>query len=196
MARKLWSTLIALLAGCATQPGSAPLERVQTIVVIYAENHSFDNMYGLFPGANGVANATAEQKTQLDHDGKPLPALPATYNGGKLDPRFATQGLPNGPFRIDAASIGARFDQVVPSPIHNYWQNIEQINGGKNNKFVAVTNVGAWAMGYYDGSSRTTSSWAPSAAPTSTTSGWCAPARPYSRTRRRRCGRSSTSTAT
>src|SRR3954470_1995771 len=139
MTRTLWTAIAALLAGCATSAGNSPLERVQTIVVIYAENHSFDNMYGLFPGANGVANATAEQKTQLEHHGTPLPRLPAVYNGGKIDPRYPA-GLPNGPFRIDAPPVNARLDQVVPSPIHNYWQNIEQINGGKNNKFVALTN--------------------------------------------------------
>jgi len=132
MTRIVWLAAAALFGGCAAGPGGpAPLEQIQNIVVIYAENHSFDNMYGLFPGANGVANATAEQKTQLDHDGKPLPALPATYNAGKLDPRFPTRGLQNGPFRIDAPPINARMDQVVPSPIHNYWQNIEQINGGR-----------------------------------------------------------------
>jgi phospholipase C len=148
------------LAGCGA-PGlrEAPLDRIQTIVVIYAENHSFDNMYGMFPGANGVANATADQKTQLDHDGKPLSRLPAVYNGGKVDPRYPAS-LPNGPFRIDAPPINARIDQIVPSPIHAYWQNMEQINGGRNDKFVAMTTVGAWAMGYYDGSSQKMWQWA------------------------------------
>ncbi|MGE5638647.1 MAG: acid phosphatase [Clostridia bacterium] len=155
-----WLAPLCLAAGCATTPPEAKLERVKNIVVIYAENHSFDNMYGLFPGANGVANATAEQSTQLDHDGKPLPHLPATYNNGKLEPGFPTAGLPNGPFRIDAPPINARIDQVVPSPIHNYWQNIEQINGGRNNKFVAMTTVGAWTMGYYDGSGQKMWRWA------------------------------------
>ena len=150
-----------LSSACASQQRiDEGLAKVETIVVIYAENHSFDNMYGMFPGANGVANATAEQKTQLDHDGRPLPSLPATYNGGKLDAHFPTQGLPNGPFRIDLPPIGARFDQVVPSPIHNYWQNMEQIDGGKNDKFVAMTTVGAWTMGYYDGSPMKVWQWA------------------------------------
>ena len=161
MTRIAWLGLVALLGGCTTGGGGpAPLDRIQNIVVIYAENHSFDNLYGMFPGANGVANATAGQKTQLDHDGKPLPHLPATYNAGKLDPRYPTRGLPNGPFRIDAPPIGARMDQVVPSPIHNYWQNIEQINGGRNNKFAAMTTVGAWTMGFYDGSSMRMWQWA------------------------------------
>src|SRR3954465_14902552 len=153
----------ALPARCAPPPAPtdfhARADRIRNVVVIYAENHSFDNMYGMFPGANGVANAAAEQKMQLDHDGSPLPHLPVVYNGGKIDPRYP-QGLPNGPFRIDAPPVNARIDQVVPSPIHNYWQNIEQINGGKNNKFVAMTTVGAWTMGYYDGSSQKMWQWA------------------------------------
>ncbi len=161
MSRNPFTSLVLfLLAGCGTIPVPGPsLDAVQTIVVIYAENHSFDNMYGMFPGANGVANATAEQKTQLDHDGKPLATLPAVYSGGKPDANYPT-GLPNGPFRIDSPPVNRRIDEIVPSPIHNYWQNIEQINGGRNDKFVAMTNVGAWAMGYYDGSSQKVWQWA------------------------------------
>jgi phospholipase C len=71
-----------LAAGCAAPSGTpdamadaARMERIKYVVVIYAENHSFDNMYGLFPGANGISRATPEQATQLDHDGKPLSEL-------------------------------------------------------------------------------------------------------------------------
>src|SRR5471030_2164044 len=103
-----------LLAGCAAiQPG---LYKIEHIVVIYAENHSFDNMYGMFPGANGVADATAGQKTQIDHDGRPLANLPPVYTNGKPDARYP-QNFPNAPFRIDAPPVNARIDQVVPSPI-------------------------------------------------------------------------------
>lgn len=150
------------LAGCATPAGAPPsdLAKIDTIVIIYAENHSFDNMYGLFPGANGVANATAVQTVQRDHDGRPLPHLPAVYTAqGTADPRYPTK-LPNGPFRIDAAPVNARIDQVVPSPIHNYYQNREQINGGRNDGFVAMTTVGAWTMGHYDGASQKVWQWA------------------------------------
>ena len=146
--------------GWTPPPAGPDLSVIETIVVIYAENHSFDNMYGMFPGANGVANATTEQKTQLDHDGKPLPHLPPVYTPqGKPDPRYPAR-LPNGPFRIDGPPTNARNDQLVPSPIHNYYQNIEQINGGRNNRFVAMTNVGAWTMGYYDGSGQKMWQWA------------------------------------
>ncbi len=161
MKRMLLAILVAIIAGCAgpTPREPTPLDRIETIVVIYAENHSFDNMYGLFPGANGVANATAGQATQVDHDGRPLPQLPPVYTSGKADPRYP-QALPNGPFRIDQPPVNARIDQVVPSPIHNYWQNIEQIDGGRNDRFVAMTTVGAWTMGYYDGSPQKMWQWA------------------------------------
>ncbi|HTP61256.1 MAG TPA: acid phosphatase [Burkholderiales bacterium] len=147
-------------AGCATQSGDG-LAHIQNIVVIYAENRSFDHLYGLFPGAEGVAQATAEQKTQLDHDGKPLPHLPPAYERGKPDPHNpAVAGLPNGPFRIDLPPVNRRLDEVLPSPWHLYYQNIEQINGGKNNMFAAMSNVGGWVMGYFDGSKMKVWQWA------------------------------------
>ena len=51
-------------------------------------------------------------------------------------------------------------DEVLPSPWHLYYQNIEQINGGKNNMFVAMGNVGGWVMGYFDGSQMKLWRWA------------------------------------
>lgn len=151
------------IAGCAIVPTGADIDaglrRIEHIVVIYAENRSFDHLYGLFPGAEGIAQATAEQKTQLDHDGRPLPTLPPVYVGGKASDAFPT-GLPNGPFRIDAPPVNRRIDEVLPSPIHNYYQNREQINGGANNLFVAMSTVGAWVMGHFDGSQMKLWKWA------------------------------------
>ncbi len=153
MVNRLVVVVCLLLGACSGFVSrETPLSRIETIVVIYAENHSFDNLYGMFPGADGVANATAEQKTQVDHDGKPLAKLPPVWAGTKPDPRYP-HDLPNGPFQINAPPTNARFDEVVPSPIHNFWHNKEQINGGKNNMFVAMGTAGAWTMGYYDTSS-------------------------------------------
>src|SRR5436189_766160 len=152
----------ALLAACASSPqgqGTEGLARIEHIVVIYAENRSFDHLYGLFPGADGIASATPEQKSQLDHDGKPLPHLPPVYDGGKPSPKFP-QGLPNRPFRIDAPPVNRRMDEVLPNPIHAYYHNREQINGGRNNMFVAMSTVGAWVMGYFDGSKMKLWRWA------------------------------------
>jgi phospholipase C len=151
---------LALLCagGCATRTDDG-LANIDHVVVIYAENRSFDHLYGLFPGADGIAQATPAQKTQLDHDGKPLPHLPPVFEHGHASPRFPEK-LPNGPFRIDAPPVNGRMDQVLPNPIHNYYQNREQINRGANNMFVAMTNVGAWAMGYFDGSKMKLWAWA------------------------------------
>jgi phospholipase C len=159
--KRFLPVLAALLAaGCVSTPQhDARLDRIGNIVVIYAENHSFDNMYGLFPGADGIAQATAAQKTQVDHDGTPLPHLPPVYTGGKPDAHYP-RDLPNGPFRIDAPPVSRTFGDIVPSPIHAYYHNMEQIDGGKNDRFVAMSTVGAWVMGYYDGSSMRMWQWA------------------------------------
>jgi acid phosphatase len=152
----------AMLAGCATQQPSADFAaragQVKNLVVIYAENHSFDNMYGLFPGANGIANATPAQYTQLDHDGTPLPELVTWGPDGK--PLAGYPRMPNRPFRIDAPPVNKPPTQIVPSPIHVFWHNVEQINGGRNNMFAAMSNVGGWVMGYYDGSQFKLWKWA------------------------------------
>ncbi len=150
----------ALATGCASSPPPTQgLNQIDTIVVIYAENRSFDHLYGLFPGADGIAQASAEQKTQIDHDGKPLPTLPPVYVNGKASNDFP-KNLPNGPFRIDAAPVNRSFNEVLPSPIHNFYQNQEQINGGKNNRFVAMSTVGSWVMGHFDGSQMKLWKWA------------------------------------
>src|SRR5256885_13450378 len=99
--------LACLLVACEQQPArttQSGLDRIDHIVVIYAENRSFDNLYGLFPGADRIANATPEQYTQVDVDGKPLPHLPSVWKGKDPDPAYP-RDLPNKPFRIDAPPL-------------------------------------------------------------------------------------------
>ena len=164
MARPIVIALGALasLSGCASAPhgggDTSKLQRIQHLVVIYAENHSFDNLYGLFPGANGISRATPEQMTQLDHDGSPLRELIVFGRDGKPDPAFPR--MPNRPFRIDAPPVSRPATTLVPSPIHDYFYNQEQINGGRNNLFAALSQVGGWTMGHYDGSQFKLWKWA------------------------------------
>ncbi len=148
---------VGVAGGCATPAPRAGLERIEHVVVIYAENRSFDHLYGLFPGADGIANATDTQKIQRDHDGKPLERL-HVFDHGKPDPRFPA--MPNGPFRIDAPPVSWPKDRLAPNPIHAFYHNKEQINGGRNDMFVAMSNVGAWTMGYYDTSDMKLWRWA------------------------------------
>jgi len=49
---------------------------------------------------------------------------------------------------------------VGPSPIHAFYHNQEQINGRNNNMFAAMSNVGGWVMGYFDGSPLKLWQWA------------------------------------
>jgi len=140
-------------AGAHAAAVDAVLARIRHIVVIYAENRSFDNLYGLFPGADGVAQAGAEARTQRDRDGAVLPVLPPVWNvrGSGFDPRFGTR-LPNGPFRIDGEPAGLPLSVPTRDLTHRYYQNIEQIDGGRNDRFAAISDAGALTMGYYDGS--------------------------------------------
>jgi phospholipase C len=120
-------------------PGEA--ERIKHVVVIYLENHSFDNLYGQFPGANGLSNATTANTTQVDATGTPytfLPPVPGTN-------AFPTN-LPNTYFDID---------QYVPSNLntpdvlHRYYQEQLQIDGGKMDKYALYNSSAGLSQGYY-----------------------------------------------
>ena len=72
----------AVLAGdAAAQDAPKGLDTIETVVVIYAENRSFDNLYGSFPGANGLQNVTPANSRQLDRDGSLLKELPPIWSG-------------------------------------------------------------------------------------------------------------------
>src|SRR5262249_19333366 len=58
-------------------------DKIDTSVVIYAENRAFDNLYGNFPGAHGLAEVMGADGRplpsylpQVDRDGSVLPTLP------------------------------------------------------------------------------------------------------------------------
>jgi len=153
--------LALVIAGCAAPPPApkAGLDRIEHIVVIYAENRSFDHLYGLFPGANGLANATPAQITQVDRDGKPMPELPPAWKGKDPDPAFPHR-VANKPFQLDAPPYDLPLTKQVRSAVHKYYQNIEQINGGRNDRFAAVSDAGGFVMAYYDGSRLPLWQWA------------------------------------
>jgi len=150
----LAALVIALfVTACATlAPDGSGLEKIEHVVVIYAENRSFDHLYGLFPGADGIAQATTEQKTQLDRDDTPLAHLPPVWKQGtrEPDPRFP-RALPNGPFRLDAPPINLPPSVQIRNLVHRYYQNEEQIAAGRSNKFAGISDAGGLVMGYYDG---------------------------------------------
>lgn len=143
-------TLLSARAVASPVPPPKPgLERVGHIIVIYLENRSFDHLYGLFPGADGISNAGAAA-AQVTSDGdrfRVLPAVLNNYSSSWIDTRFAV-GIPNGPFRADRY-INPR--ERTGDPVHRFYQEQEQINNGRMNRFVAVSGVGGLPMGYFDG---------------------------------------------
>ncbi|MDP4218989.1 MAG: acid phosphatase [Bacteroidota bacterium] len=118
------------------------INKVDHVIVIYMENHSFDNLYGEFPGANGLANATPLQYTQIDTaTGTPYATLPWS------DPSFVPiPVLPNAPFDIGTLKpIG----QTTRDLVHKFYQEQNQIDGGKMDHFAAISDAKGLSMGYY-----------------------------------------------
>jgi acid phosphatase len=177
------------LTGCTTeQPsadGTAPRsaadlrldaalrDQVKQIVVIYAENRSFANLYGNFPGIQHPLDAvSAERYLQLDRDGKtPLPRLPAIWGGlvpqaQEVDGKRYMIGqkdignLRNGPFHItDAQGAPLPTGVITRDLVHRFYQNQMQINAGRNNQFAAWGDSGGLVMGHYRNSADTLRLW-------------------------------------
>ena len=146
-----WLLVAALLASrsyarAEIEPKAVPIEH---LLIVYLENHTFDNLFGLFSGANGIMSPEAAVP-QVDRDGKPYEWLPPVTIGypypPRLDPRFPKQ-LPNRSFPINRY---VPLEKIVEMPVHRFYPNILQINGGKNNKFVSWGDSGALPMGYFD----------------------------------------------
>ena len=134
------------------------VDRIDNIVVIFAENRSFDVLYGSFPGADGLARAKGKS-VQADRNGSVLPELPPVWTGltatGVTPPvtEAQTAHLPNKPFAIDDPKGFNTPDSVVTRDLwHRFYENQMQIDGGKNDKFAAYADSGALTMGHYDGS--------------------------------------------
>ena len=53
----------------------ASLRDVKHIVVIYEENHSFDNLYGGWEGVNGLGSVDISRTTQVNQAGTPYGCL-------------------------------------------------------------------------------------------------------------------------
>ncbi|KVC57570.1 acid phosphatase [Burkholderia stagnalis] len=175
------------LAGCETQPlaGAAPRSaadlrlddalrhHVRNIVVIYAENRSFANLYGDFPGVQYPLSAVPpDHAQQLDRDGKtPLRELPKIWGGlvpqaQEIDGKRYMIGerdirnLPNAPFLIRDAQGKPLPNNVITRDLwHRFYQNQMQINAGRNDQFAAWADSGGLVMGHYRNSADTLRLW-------------------------------------
>jgi acid phosphatase len=164
--------LAPVLGSCgapsASSEGGRGADAVDTVVVIYAENRSFDTFYGLYPGANGIPglnpSAVGSIQPQRDVDGAVLPVLPPIWGGltapgqTQVVTQAQTVGLANQPFQIDGDNGLDGHGIAVPTSVttrdlvHRFYNNLMQIDGGRNDRFAAYSDAGALSMGYYDGS--------------------------------------------
>jgi len=134
------SIALAQQQGQDNNQGNVPgFDRLQHVVVIYLENHSFDNLYGSFPGANGLAFA-AGHETQVDGGGTPFTTLPQTATSP-----FPTT-LANAPFDI-TQYVPA--NMKIPDLVHRYYQEQQQIDGGRMDKFAFISDAKGETMGFY-----------------------------------------------
>jgi len=105
----VFGTSIAAAADQSVRKTSG-INQIKNVVVIYAENRSFDNLYGFFPGANGLQQITGKIASQRDRDGSAMKELPPIWDGLSakgVTPAVTeaqTQHLPNRPFAIDDAN--------------------------------------------------------------------------------------------
>jgi acid phosphatase len=139
-------------------PGARALDRIDHIVVIYQENWSFDSLFGLFPGVDGLANALDGNGNplfpQLSKTGIPIATLPQVKGpDGTPDPRFPANLPPKPydsvPFLSQDASPGAPAG-LTGDMIHRFYTEQEQIDGGRNDKFVSWSDNGGLVMSYID----------------------------------------------
>jgi phospholipase C len=164
-------------AAAAPPKSSGPthtFDKINHFVVIYMENHSFDNLYGadslppstsgpapggnaqsaacdtqkaMFPNAEGLGNVTSF--AQVDQTGATYVNLPNPLDTSKSppapDPAFPGN-LKNGPF--DLISYQSSSDET-PDLIHRWYQEPLQIDKGKMDRFVAYSDSKGLSMGFY-----------------------------------------------
>jgi acid phosphatase len=137
-------------------------QQIKNVVVIYAENRSFNNLFGNFPGVSEpLAAINPKHFQQKDRNGQPLTELPKIWGG--LVPTEQSinghhyqiaedqiAGLSNAPFPLkDAQGAPLSPALITRDLVHAFYQNQMQINGGRNDGFVAWGDSGALVMGYY-----------------------------------------------
>jgi acid phosphatase len=179
--------LAAMIFGALALPAAAqakhrhhgPMHRVKHMVVIYEENHSFDNLYGGWEGVDGLTHADTAHTTQVSQGGQafeclqqddvnltspPLDPTCTNTTGGAFQSHFT-----NEPFTID--DYIKPEDTTCPAPgefaangklkgtglpggctrdlVHRYYQEQYQLNGGAQNRYTTGSDAVGLTMGGY-----------------------------------------------
>src|SRR3954453_23548826 len=177
--------LIALLGAAVLAPPATAhgrgggLKHIKHFVVIYEENHSFDNLYGGWERVNGLGDADAAHTSQVNQAGAPYDCLLQKDVNLRSPPLSQTCATPapglsshffNEPFRIE--DYIAPEDTTCPAPgvfapdgvpkgsgepggctrdlVHRFYQEQYQLDGGRQDRYVTGSDAVGLTMGHYD----------------------------------------------
>jgi acid phosphatase len=171
----LGATIAMVGAGAASAATHGPkaghaLRKIDHIVVIYEENHSFDNLYGGWEGVNGLRSAKPARTKQVNQAGARFRCLAQNDASLTSPPLSATcvdaqnsisSHFPNAPFRIDDyipatattcpnGTPGGAPGGCTRDLVHRYYQEQYQLHGGKQDRYVTGSDAVGLAMGTYD----------------------------------------------
>src|SRR3954454_15676767 len=157
----------------ASGPGSDRLSRINHIVVIYQENHSFDNLYGGWEGVNGLASAPPERTIQVDQNGNAIDCLmqldATLVKAERVCSGKTAAGIPfdshfiNAPFTVDdyvmpdtttcpypGLTPGKEPGGCTKDLVHRFYQEQYQLNGGRQNRYVTGSDSVGLTIGTYN----------------------------------------------
>jgi acid phosphatase len=183
------SVVVGLMgAGLLAPPAAASAHRghgdelrdIRHFVVVYEENHSFDNLYGGWEGVDGLRSADQARTLQVDQDGDRYDCLlqddvnltsPPLAADCTNTPAFKSH-FSNAPFTIDdyiapedatcpAPGVNASNGVLKDSPgalpggctrdlVHRFYQEQYQLDGGRQNRYVTGSDAVGLTMGTYD----------------------------------------------
>ena len=176
--RRLLPVLIAAVAlAVAAAPASANrAKHIDHIVVVFEENHSFDNLYGGWEGVTGLGSADARTRRRSLRASAHAVFVPAAE---RRQPHLAaaatrratlTSHFTNAPFKIEdyipptaktcpAPGVFAQHGVLAPSGleggctedlVHRYYQEQYQLDGGRQDRYVTGSDAVGLTMGTYD----------------------------------------------
>jgi acid phosphatase len=171
---------LTLAPAAAAHDRGGELRKIDHFVVIYEENHSFDNLYGGWEKVDGLRNADAAHTRQVNQAGQQYQCLlqddvnltspPLSATCTNTNPAF-TSHFPNAPFEID--DYIKPDDTTCPPPgdfskpngflkgtglpggctrdlVHRFYQEQYQLNDGHQNRYMTGSDAEGLTMGHYD----------------------------------------------
>jgi acid phosphatase len=152
-------------AGTHAADGSNPLGKFKHLVVIYQENHSFDNLYGGWGSVNGqpvdgIGGAGYDSReAQVREDGTTFTCLlqnDPQLTTPPMDGACGTDSGPNATFTSHFTNQPFQLNPYV-SPtgntgdlVHRFYQEQYQLDGGKMDRYSTGSDAAGLTQGYWD----------------------------------------------